>query len=128
MVRPERNARFFSRGFYRSFHHVEGKAILSIRAVVCKRSFMRQNALLANDFDRERIRCSPNTRVVVHIGCAQELRQKTFDLGASACVTKSAPMEELLAKVKKLAATSLTMTGSESQPAVTGLTGLASGA
>ena len=65
MVRPERNARFFSRGFYRSFHHVEGKAILSIRAVVCKRSFMRQNALLANDFDPERIRCSPNTRVVI---------------------------------------------------------------
>src|SRR5438309_4896327 len=113
MVRPERNARFFSRGFYRSFHHVEGKAILSIRAVVCKRSFMRQNALLANDFDRERIRCSTNTRVAVHIGCAQELRQTTFDLGTRACVTKSAPMEELLAKVSKLAATSLTMTGSE---------------
>ena len=83
---------------------------------------MRQNALVANDFDPERIRCSPNTRVVIFtLDDAQELRQKAFDLGASACVTNSAPMEELLAKVSKLAATSLTMTGSESQRAATGL-------
>jgi DNA-binding NarL/FixJ family response regulator len=35
---------------------------------------------------------------------AQELRQKAFDLGASAYISKSAPLEELIAEVRKLLA------------------------
>jgi two-component system, NarL family, response regulator NreC len=51
----------------------------------------------------EIIRCSPNTRVVMFtLDDAQELRQKAFHLGASGYVTKSAPIEELLAEVRKL--------------------------
>lgn len=53
----------------------------------------------------EIVRCSPNTRVVMFtLDDAQELRQKAFDLGASAYITKSAPIDELLAEVRKLLA------------------------
>ena len=53
----------------------------------------------------EIIRSSPNTRVVMFtLDDARELRQKAFALGASAYIPKSAPIEELLAEVRKLLA------------------------
>jgi DNA-binding NarL/FixJ family response regulator len=53
----------------------------------------------------EIIRCCPGIRVVMFtLDDAQELRQKSFDIGASAYISKSAPLEELIAEVRKLLA------------------------
>jgi DNA-binding NarL/FixJ family response regulator len=50
-------------------------------------------------------RCSPKTKVLMFtLDDARELRRKAFDLGASAYISKSAPVEELLAEVRKLLA------------------------
>lgn len=51
----------------------------------------------------EIIRCSPNAKVVMFtVDDAEEFRQQAFHLGAHAYVSKSAPIEELLAEVRKL--------------------------
>jgi DNA-binding NarL/FixJ family response regulator len=51
------------------------------------------------------IRYSPHTKVVMFtLDNADDFRRKALDLGASAYVNKSAPIEELFAEVRKLLA------------------------
>jgi DNA-binding NarL/FixJ family response regulator len=53
----------------------------------------------------EIVRCSPGTKVLMFtLDDAQELRRKALDLGASAYISKAAPIGDLVAEVKKLLA------------------------
>jgi len=53
----------------------------------------------------EIVQSSPYTKIVMFsVHDAEELRRQAFDLGAHAYVVKSAPLEQLLAEVRKLLA------------------------
>lgn len=51
----------------------------------------------------EIIRCSPTTKVLMFtVDDAEELRRRALDLGASAYLSKSSPVADLLTEIKRL--------------------------